>query len=75
MKFYKHTAENGDFTLMLKLRVNSMFLHNINVENTILSRINIKSDIHRKCSAYLFKKACDFELKCRFKSFKYLSIK
>jgi len=37
--------------------------------------ICINSEIHTKFGAYLCKKVCDFELKCRYNSFKYLSRK
>ena len=43
MKFEKLTAENGHFTLIIELCLNSMFFLEIQVANITFSRINIKS--------------------------------
>ena len=55
-KFEKLTAENGYFTLMVELCLNSMFFLEIQVANITFSRINIKSFVQIIFSPYVTKK-------------------
>jgi len=63
MKFDKFTAEKSYFSLMIKLRLNSMLFPEIRVGDRVFSVINIKLSVQVIFSNILYKKGCDFELK------------
>ncbi len=71
MKFEKFTAENGYFTLMLKLCLNSIFLLEIRVGYSIFSMINTKSIVQVIFSIILYKEVSNFELIYTYNSYKY----